>query len=119
MTGSHNINSADSEDSNLKFRECLDEKDKTKKIFRFCDYIPLHPNVVQHNKLIRAGETQVYGLSVSPGNKSFVMIKDDASIYSDYLLLREGKHGYYGWEDVGFMFADTTTACMGVIDRSL
>ena len=113
VCGKWNINSSDSEYGLFRLGSAG----------TFNDYTPENPNVVGiDGKVIKMGETQVYGLDLSnlEEEEPIVMpVRQDLDFYDDPTLYKSKLEGYYGWEEVGMMVKDPTRICVGIIDRSV
>jgi hypothetical protein len=84
----------------------------------FNDYHIESPNIFDENgNLVRAGETQIYGLSEDVRDYIRMPIKEEYTAHNDPTLLRRQKVGFFGWATVGFGCLDPSCIVMGAIDR--
>ena len=95
------------EDLGVRGRFCIQED--------LAEYRVLHPNQQTPEKLLCAGETQVYGLTDRFVDHTHLVSKGFDACW-DYDLRRRGKFGFYGTAQYGFgMFG--SEVLMGIVDR--
>jgi len=111
-TGKYNINGHTSE-----FGKFIADKNNI-----FNNYSLSKPNILtSEGTVVTQGETQIYGFDKSIKKNMIMVVRKKYEIYNDPTLLKAQRHGFFGWEEVGYVFLENLKnprICMGIIDRS-
>jgi hypothetical protein len=86
---------------------------------KFNDYIVTNGNVLDENaRLVKAGETQIYGFSKEVKNYMKMPIVQPYTAYWDPNLVRRDRSGFYGKQKLAALCLNNKCLVMGIIDRS-